>query len=115
MVALQLQLYCEFYVATRSTARVSAFGHFLLLLLSDRFPPVVEISKFSRTSCKRVTRFNIFLVDKNCRRERKEAITSARGLFVDHENVSCCANNWHGCPRLSRLLMRLAVCRVARR
>jgi len=33
-----------------------------------------------------------------------------RGLFVG-ENVSCCANNWHGCPRLSRSLASRLIAR----
>lgn len=44
----------------------------------------------------------------------KAAACGTRGLFVDRGNVSCCVNNWHGCPRLSRLLTRLATRRARR-
>lgn len=57
--------------------------------------------------CKRITRFDIFRRQKPSEKKKRDDNVSAH--IVDHGNVSCCANNWHGCLRLSRLLMRLAV------
>lgn len=43
--------------------------------------------------------------EPNDKTERRDA-SRVCSLFVDTRDVSYCANNWHGCLRLSRLLTR---------
>jgi len=70
------------------------------------FSSSIKISKVSGILYKRITRFDIFRQQELLKRNKRDDnyVRGARGLFVDDGNVSCCVNNWHGCPHLSRSL-----------